>query len=117
MNYVYKVVENGFFQGVFMVDDNWQRYYGNFDFKIERFLDLKGMIDELYWMGFKVMLWVVFYVLFDSFEFCELEVKGYLLKDKNGCMVIIYWWNGYSVCYDIINLEVMNYLKEQLKVN
>lgn len=37
MNYAHKAVENGFPQGVFMVDDNWQRYYGNFDFKTERF--------------------------------------------------------------------------------
>lgn len=58
MNYAHKAVENGFPQGVFMVDDNWQRYYGNFDFKTERFPDPKGMTDELHRMGFKVMLWV-----------------------------------------------------------
>ena len=117
MNYAHKAVENGFPQGVFMVDDNWQRYYGNFDFKTERFPDPKGMTDELHRMGFKVMLWVAPYVSPDSPEFRELEAKGYLLKDKNGRTAIIHWWNGYSACYDTTNPEAMNYLKEQLKAN
>ena len=117
MNYAHKAVENGFPQGVFMVDDNWQRYYGNFDFKTERFPDPKGMTDELHRMGFKVMLWVAPYVSPDSPEFRELEAKGYLLKDKNGRTAIIHWWNGYSACYDTTNPGAMNYLKEQLKAN
>lgn len=84
MNYARKVVENGFPQGVFMVDDNWQKYYGNFDFKTDKFPDPKAMTDELHRMGFKVMLWVAPYVSPDSPEFRTLEQKGYLLKDKKG---------------------------------
>ena len=30
-----------------MIDDNWQRYYGNFDFKAERFPDPKAMLTRL----------------------------------------------------------------------
>lgn len=117
MNYAHKVVENGFPQGVFMVDDNWQRYYGNFDFKKEKFPDAKAMTDELHRMGFKVMLWVAPYVSADSPEFRILEQKGYLLKDKKGNAAIVRWWNGYSACYDATNPEAMEYLKQQLRAN
>ena len=36
MRYARKAVENGFPQGIFMIDDNWQNDYGNFDFKASR---------------------------------------------------------------------------------
>ena len=37
LRYAHAVVDNGFPAGVLMIDDNWQRYYGNFEFKAERF--------------------------------------------------------------------------------
>ena len=101
-----------------MIDDNWQRYYGNFDFKPEKFPDPKGMTDELHRMGFKVMLWIAPYVSADSPEFRILEKKGYLLKKKDtGQPAIIHWWNGFSACYDTTNPEAMEYLKQQLRAN
>lgn len=116
LNYAHKVVENGFPKGVFMVDDNWQRYYGNFDFKAEKFPDAKAMTDELHRMGFKVMVWVAPYVTADSPEFRVLEKKGYLLKEKGtNNTAMIHWWNGYSACYDATNPEAMAYLTKQLQ--
>ena len=58
LKYAGHVLENDFPVGVFMVDDNWQKYYGNFDFKPERFPDPKGMIDRLHRQGFKIMFWI-----------------------------------------------------------
>ena len=58
MQYARKVVEHGFPRGIFMIDDNWQNDYGNFDFKASRFPDPRGMIDSLHGMGFRVMLWI-----------------------------------------------------------
>ncbi|MEG2756333.1 MAG: glycoside hydrolase, partial [Mucinivorans sp.] len=42
------ILSSGLPAGILMVDDNWQRYYGNFDFKAERFSDAKGMVDRLH---------------------------------------------------------------------
>lgn len=118
MNYAHKALENGFPKGVFMIDDNWQRYYGNFDFKAEKFPNPKAMTDELHQMGFKVMLWVSPYVTADSPEFRQLESKGYLVKKKGtNQTAIIHWWNGYSACYDTTNPEALAYLTKQLQAN
>ena len=98
MNYAKQVLVNGFPTGVFMVDDSWTKYYGNFEFKPERFSDPKAMIDTLHQNGFKLMVWVCPFVSPDSPEFRELDAKGFLLKKKDGEAAIIHWWNGFSAC-------------------
>ncbi len=115
LDYAHKVLENGFPAGIFMVDDNWQRYYGNFDFKQEKFPDPKGMTEELHRLGFKIMLWICPFVSPDSPEFRELRSKGYLLKDKAGSPAVIKWWNGFSACYDLTNPEAVEHFKNVLK--
>ena len=88
LKYADNIMKNNFPVGVFMVDDNWQKHYGNFDFKPERFPDPKGMIDQLHKDGFRIMLWICPFVSPDSPEFRELQQKGYLIKKKGtkaGC--------------------------------
>lgn len=115
LKYAHAVIDNGFPAGVLMIDDNWQRYYGNFEFKAERFPDAKGMIDELHALGFKVMVWICPFVSPDSPEFRALEAKGYLIKNPNGGTAILNWWNGYSACYDLTHPEAAEYFVQVLK--
>lgn len=116
LNYAEQIKKNNFPVGIFMIDDNWQRYYGNFDFKAEKFPDPKGMIDQLHKDGFKVMLWISPFVSADSPEYRELSKKGYLIKRKGSdTPALIGWWNGYSACYDLTNPAAMDYLRNQLK--
>lgn len=114
--YAHHVVDHDFPAGVFMVDDNWQKYYGNFEFKPERFPDPKAMVDELHRMGFRIMLWICPFVSPDSPEFRELQSKGFLIRKKDsGEAAIIPWWNGYSACYDLSHPEAAEHLKRQLR--
>lgn len=116
LKYADNILKNRFPVGVFMVDDNWQKYYGNFDFKAERFPDPKGMIEQLHKDGFRIMLWICPFVSPDSPEFRELQQKGYLIKKKGtGQAAIIPWWNGYSACYDLSNPAAADHLKKQLR--
>lgn len=116
LKYARQVLKNDFPAGVFMVDDNWQKYYGNFDFKPERFPDPKGMIDQLHADGFRIMLWICPFVSPDSPEFRELQQKGFLIKQKGTHRAaIIPWWNGYSACYDLSNPAAAAHLKQQLR--
>lgn len=115
-NYARQIINNGFPNGILMIDDNWQNHYGNFDFKPEKFPDPKGMVDRLHQKGFKVMLWVCPYVTPDSPEARYLEEKGYLIKSRGtDAPAIVRWWNGSSACIDLTNPSAFNYLKEQLR--
>lgn len=114
--YADDILSNGFPAGILMIDDNWQRHYGNFDFKAERFPDPKAMIDRLHAKGFKVMLWISPFVSPDSPEFRALQQKGFLIREKGKKnAAIIPWWNGYSACYDLTNPEAFEHLLGILK--
>jgi alpha-glucosidase (family GH31 glycosyl hydrolase) len=116
LKYAQAILDNGFPSGVLMIDDNWQRYYGNFDFRAEKFSDPKGMVDKLHKMGFKVMLWICPFVSSDSQEYRDLLKKGYLIKAKGSIEpAVISWWNGKSACYDLTNPEAKQYFIDKLK--
>ena len=114
LRYAHAIIDNGFPAGVLMIDDNWQRYYGNFTFKAERFPDAKAMIDELHALGFKVMVWICPFVSPDSPEYRDLAAKGYLLRNPEGGTAILNWWNGYSACYDLTNPDAADHFVQVL---
>ncbi|WP_447642380.1 MULTISPECIES: glycoside hydrolase family 31 protein [Chitinophagaceae] len=104
LKYAQAIVDNDFPRGVLMIDDNWQKHYGNFEFKPDKFADPKAMVDKLHAEGFKVMLWVCPFVSADSPEYRDLEAKGFLIKERGAnTPAIIDWWNGKSACYDLTN--------------
>lgn len=116
LNYADNIIKHNFPKGVLMIDDNWQKYYGNFDFKPDKFPDPEGMVKRLHNQGFKIMLWVCPFVSADSPEFRELAKKGYLLKAKDsGEPAILNWWNGYSACYDLTNPKALEHFVSLLK--
>ena len=116
LRYAEDIVSNGFpTDAVFMIDDNWQKYYGNFEFKPDRFPDPKGMMDKLHKMGFKVMFWLSPYVSPDSPEFRELEAKGvFALDPAEDRPAILNWWNGYSAMLDMSNPAACEWLAGKL---
>ena len=65
-----------------MIDDNWQKDYGVWQFRPDKFPTPKEMITQLHQMGFKVMVWVCPFVSPDSQEYRFLRDKGYLVKKK-----------------------------------
>jgi alpha-glucosidase len=116
LHYAQSVIDHGFPPGILMIDDNWQKYYGNFDFKPDQFPDPKGLINSLHAMGFKVMVWVCPFVSADSPEFRLLERKGFLLKQKGRAEpAMIRWWNGFSACYDFTHPGAVAYFVSQLQ--
>ncbi|MDR1594883.1 MAG: glycoside hydrolase family 31 protein [Prevotellaceae bacterium] len=115
LTYAQSIVDNDFPVGILMIDDNWQKYYGNFEFKPDKFPDPKAMTDRLHQLGFKVMLWICPFVSADSPEYRFLHSKGYLLKNRNGQPAVINWWNGQSACYDFTNPDAAGYFVSLLK--
>jgi alpha-glucosidase len=116
LRYARDIVGNGVPPGVLMIDDNWQKYYGNFEFKPERFADPKGMVDQLHALGFKVMLWVCPFVSPDSPEYRLLAAKGFLLRRAGTrAPAVISWWNGQSACFDLTHPGATSYLTGELQ--
>ncbi len=116
LKYAHSIIDNVFPPGVLMIDDNWQRYYGNFDFRAEKFQNPKEMVDELHQLGFKVMLWISPFVSADSQEYRELESLKYLIKEKGkNTPAMISWWNGKSACYDLTNPKAKEHFVTQLR--
>lgn len=113
--YAKGILDNGLPAGILMIDDTWQRYFGNYDFKKERFENPREMVDELHRMGFKVMLWISPFISPDSQEFRDLEKADLLVKNKNGQPAIIKWWNGYSAVYDLTNPKAEKYIFDKLR--
>lgn len=113
--YADKVIKNGFPTGIFMIDDNWQKYYGNLEFKPERFKSPEKMVKRLHRKGFKVMLWLSPFVSPDSPEYRDAAREGYLVKTGSGEPAVIRWWNGYSACYDLTNPEATDHLECELR--
>lgn len=115
MAYARGLLDNGLPAGILMIDDNWQRYYGNFEFKRERFPDPRAMTDSLHALGFKVMLWISPFVSADSPEYRALAKEGLLLTDDSRAPAIVRWWNGQSACFDLTNPAALDYLERTLR--
>lgn len=115
-DYAKAIIAAGLPPGVLIIDDGWQRCYGCFEFKPDRFPDPKGMVAELHGMGFRVMVWVTPFVSPDSPVYRDLQRRGYLVKRKGtGNPAIIEWWNGHSASYDMTIPDAKTYFTSQLR--
>lgn len=114
LRYASGILDSGLQPGVLMIDDGWMQYYGRWQFDASAFPDPKGMIAQLHAWGFTVMLWVCPFVSADSPEFRQIEKTGGFVRDANGAVRIIKWWNGYSALLDLTNPKDMAWFKNQL---
>ncbi|HVF96550.1 MAG TPA: glycoside hydrolase family 31 protein, partial [Flavisolibacter sp.] len=116
LKYADGILKNGFPPGVFMVDDGWANYYGNYEFDPTSFPNPKGMMDTLHSRGFRVMLWVTPFVSADSREFKELQsVKGLVQRADGKGPALVRWWNGYSACLDLTKPAATDWMRGKLK--
>ncbi len=122
LDYARKIIENGYQPGVLMIDEGWHTRYGFWEWDKAKFPNPKAMIDELHLLGFKVMLWIVPYMTTDGRDFCFFKEDGNahpekkrMLRNEDGIMSIIRWWNGYSAVYDMTNKADREFLDGILK--
>jgi alpha-glucosidase (family GH31 glycosyl hydrolase) len=114
LKYAHAIIDNGMPPGVMMIDDNWQRAYGDWEFRAERFPDPKAMVDELHAMGFKVMMWVCPFISPDTEVYRYLRDRGLLLMDRSGDPKIVPWWNGQSALLDLTVPEAGEWFRGRL---
>ena len=122
LEYAHGIVDNGFEPGILMIDEGWHTRYGQWKFDFHKFPDPKAMIDELHSLGFIVMLWITPYVTADGVDFHKTTRDMFspdtydkcFLRNKEGQVAIINWWNGYSAILDLRKECDQKYLSEKL---
>lgn len=116
LKYADGILANGFPPGVFMVDDGWANYYGNYEFDPTTFPNPKGMMETLHAKGFRVMLWVTPFVSADSREFKELRsAKALVMRADGKGPALVRWWNGFSACLDLTKPAATGWMQAKLK--
>lgn len=126
LNYAHAIVDNGYTPGILIIDEGWNLGYGTWEFDFHKFPDPKAMIDELHSLGFTVMLWLVPYVTSDGRDYLNhvfpqtsilqnKEFEPHLLRQENGKVALIEWWNGISAMLDLTSKADCNYLHSRLE--
>ncbi len=113
LRYAHGIIDNGLPAGILMIDDNWNCYYGKWEFNRATFPDPRAMVDELHALGFEVMLWICPFVSPDSAEYRALSQKGCLVRDNTGAVALRHWWNGVSAVLDFSNPEAVEWFYAQ----
>ena len=122
LEYAHAIIDNGFEPGILMIDEGWHTRYGQWKFDFHKFPDPKAMIDELHSLGFIVMLWVTPMITADGVDFCKstrdlFNPESYdtlFLRNNEGKVALIEWWNGYSAILDLRKECDQKYLGERL---
>ncbi len=114
IRYAQAILGQGMPPGILIIDDNWMKDYGDWNFSKEKFPEPKGMVEDLHALGFKVMLWVCPYISPDSAVFRKLEKEGLLLLSRDGTPAIRKWWNGYSAVIDYTDEKAVKWFTSQL---
>ncbi len=121
LKYAQSIIDNGFAPGVLIIDEGWQKGYGQWWFDEVKFPNPKEMVEKLHDMGFVVMLWTCPYVTSSGkdYVFTATDIKGdgghYLRNDDQwGSVALVQWWNGYSAVFDFTNQKDVDMYNKQL---
>lgn len=112
VKYAKSIIESGMPAGELIIDDGWQKGFGNWDFN-EKFADPKKMVEDLIKLGFKVSLWIAPFVSPSSPDFEKLKERNALVRDKMNNVAMRKWWNGTDALLDISHPYAVKWFKEQ----
>ena len=127
LKYAHAIIDNGYTPGILMIDEGWHTRYGLWEFDEAKFPDPKGMIDELHSLGFTVMLWVVPMFTADGLAFVNAALedgmhlnggvgdKELFLRNDEGEVALVKWWNGYSAMFNLCKKEDCDFLEQKLR--
>ncbi|MDR1906155.1 MAG: glycoside hydrolase family 31 protein [Clostridiales bacterium] len=100
LQYAESIISSGMPAGEIIIDDGWQKTFGDWEFKSGRFKDPKGMVDKLHDMGFKVILWIVPFISPKAPSYKYLTEHNALVKNADGTIAMRKWWDATSAVLD-----------------
>lgn len=101
IEYAKSIVDAGFLPGGFIIDCGWQKEFGVWDFKKEKFENPTQMVDQLHELGFKVELWYVPFIDPNTEIFAQYSQEGKLILDSHKPL-LSEWWDGISGVLDFM---------------
>lgn len=94
LKFAQDIKKNGFNNSQIEIDDNWETCYGSAEFDPLKFPDIRGLVNQLKDLGFKVTLWIHPFINENCEEsYIEAFNKGYFVKNEKN-EVHTTWWQG-----------------------
>ena len=117
LDIINKMYENHISIKVFHFDCYWmkERHWCDFEWDKEAFPEPEVMINKIKEKGIKICLWINPYISILSSVFQECKDKGYLLKNREGDIYHIDWWQPGNSFFDFTNPEACKWYKNKLK--
>jgi alpha-glucosidase (family GH31 glycosyl hydrolase) len=85
-----------------LIDDRWERCFGELVFSEVDFPDPAGMFAELKSLGFDAWLWVTPFVNREAANFAELACQRILVPSRSsGGAALLTWWGGVAGLVDV----------------
>lgn len=113
LEYAQSIVDSGMPIGEIIIDDGWQKEFGEWVFDPETFENPKEMIKELKSMGFNVSLWICPFVDENTKHAQYLIDNNCLVKNNKGEVAKRRWWNGVSYVLDLTNDKAVEWFCQQ----
>ena len=117
LDYAQEILDHGFAPGILIIDEGWQKGYGQWQFDPAAFPDPGAMVKRLHDMGFKVLLWIVPTVRPDGEFFIQSlreQPDLFMRCRQTGEPVLTRWWNGCSALLNLANPSDESFLRKQL---
>ena len=110
-----EIIAHGYPHGVMEIDDRWQTHYGDAAFDPARFSDPRAMVAALHERGFAVTCWVMPFINPEADCFETARSRGYLVKQEDGSLLPVRWWQGDGYLLDVASPEALQWFGDNLR--
>ncbi|CAH0399610.1 unnamed protein product [Chilo suppressalis] len=94
LEYAEQIIDNGFNNSQFEIDDLWEVCYGSLTVDEQKFPDFAGFVQKLKELGYRVTLWVHPFINSNCEPwYTEALSNGYLVLNEEGSTNTT-WWNN-----------------------
>lgn len=115
LQYAQEIVAYDYPRSRFVIDDKWQRHYGDLRFDPNKFPDPRGMIDKLHDLGFEVNTWIIPFITEGAEAFAVALENKYVVQTQEGAPYKIRWWQGDGYLLDVTNPVALDWFLVSLR--
>ena len=111
-----QIREHGYPCSKLLIDDRWERCFGELIFPERDFPDPRAMFDELRELGFEAWLWVTPFVNREAACFEELAKAKVLVPSRSDDgAALLKWWGGTAGLVDVTAPQGRDWYRQKLE--